>query len=165
MLGRSRLLLNLHREGSLAFEWVRALDAISSGCVVLTEPSSDLEPLVPGEHVLVASPARLGTVARAALTDPDALDAIAGAAYDVCTTELDVVASGRRLVDIAGDLLARTRPLEHPAPFPQRPRPDAARRRHAATDGDLGAVRALVARRARARRTSNSPRSYEPPPG
>jgi len=108
LLGRSKLLLNIHRESSVAFEWVRALDAISSGCVVLTEPSRGLEPLVPGEHVLVAPAGRLATLARAALTDPDAITAIAAAAYELCTTQLDIVASGRDLVDLAADLLART---------------------------------------------------------
>lgn len=108
LLERSKLLLNIHREGSPAFEWVRALDAISAGCVVLTEPSRGMAPLVPGEHLLVAPVGRIGTLARAALTDPDALSAIAAAAYEVCTTELDIVASAARLVDIAADLLART---------------------------------------------------------
>lgn len=108
LLERSKVLLNVHRENSPAFEWVRALEAISAGCVVLTEPSRGLAPLVPGEHLLVAPVGRIGTLARAALTDPDALSAIAAAAYEVCTTELDIVASAGRLVDIAADMLAHT---------------------------------------------------------
>lgn len=104
LLARSRLVLNLHREGNRAFEWVRALEAIANGCVVLTEPSTGLSPLVPGEHVLVAPAERLGVLARAALTDPEWLDDVARAAFDVCAAELDMPASARLLVDVATGL-------------------------------------------------------------
>jgi glycosyl transferase family 1 len=106
LLARSRLLLNLHREGATAFEWVRALEAISNGCVVLTAPSTGLVPLVPGEHVLVGDPTRMGLVARAALDEPDRLDGIAAAAREVCDTELDMVASAGRLLDLAASIAA-----------------------------------------------------------
>jgi hypothetical protein len=104
LLARSRLLLNVHREGAVAFEWVRGLEAISNGCVVLTEPSSGLTPLVPGEHLLVATPARLGRVATAALTDPDLLVDIAGRALAVGQEELSMTASAARLLDVAHDV-------------------------------------------------------------
>lgn len=108
LLARTRLLLNLHRAGSTAFEWVRALEAISNGCVVLTEPSTGLQPLVPGEELLVAQPAHLGRVAAQALREPGALDDIAARARAVCTEQLDMVASARRLVDLAGALPRRS---------------------------------------------------------
>jgi hypothetical protein len=110
LLARSRLLLNLHREGATAFEWVRALDAISNGCVVLTTPSTGLDPLVPGEHLLVAEPERIGRVARAALLDPGRLTEMADAAHDRCRDQLDMVESASRLVELAGDVHASARP-------------------------------------------------------
>jgi hypothetical protein len=116
LLARSRLLLNLHREGATAFEWVRALEAISNGCVVLTAPSNGLAPLVPGEHVLVSDPARMALVAAAALDEPGNLDGIAAAAREVCDAELDMVASAGRLLDLAGSVAAKA-----PAPPPRVP--------------------------------------------
>lgn len=54
LLARSRLLLNLHRDDSSAyFEWARAVEAMANGCVIVTEPSDELSPLVNGEHLVV----------------------------------------------------------------------------------------------------------------
>ena len=103
LLARSRLLLNLHREGGTAFEWVRALEAICNGCVVLTVPSTGLDPLVPGEHVLVSDPSRIGRIARAALRDPDRLDAMAQSALQACQA-LDMAASAAALIALAEDV-------------------------------------------------------------
>lgn len=111
LLARSRVLLNLHRESAFSFEWVRALEAIANGAVVLTEPSEGLAPLVPGEHLLVAERSRLGRVAAAALADPDRLAAIAAAARQLCDEELDMVGSAARLVEVAAGLLGR--PVPH----------------------------------------------------
>ena len=72
LLARSKVLVNLHREDKSALEWVRVLEAMHNGCVVVTEPSSDLGPLVPGEHLLVAHPENVGLVAAAVARD-DAL--------------------------------------------------------------------------------------------
>ena len=47
VLAQSRSLLNLHRRGNVAFEWVRGLEAICNGAVVITETSDGIEPLVP----------------------------------------------------------------------------------------------------------------------
>jgi len=55
-LARTKLLVNLHQEHSRSFEWVRVLQAIANGCVVVSEPSLDDQPLVPGEHFVVAAP-------------------------------------------------------------------------------------------------------------
>jgi hypothetical protein len=120
LLARSRLLLNLHREGATAFEWVRALEAMSNGCVVLTAPSTGLAPLVPGEHVLVSDPARMALVAAAALDEPGYLDGIAVAAREMCDAELDMVASAGRLLDLAYSIAASA-----PAPPPRTPPPPA----------------------------------------
>jgi hypothetical protein len=120
LLARSRLLLNLHREGTRSFEWVRALDAIRSRCVVLTTPSTGLAPLVPGEHVLVAAPSRIGRVATAVLQDPELITAMADAAYARCREQLDMVASARDLIDLAVEVdTASRRSRRHR----RRPRP------------------------------------------
>ncbi len=109
LLARSRVLLNLHRESKTALEWVRTLEAICNGCVVLTESSTDLGLLVPGEHLLVASRARLGPVLRAALADSPRLSHIAATAHAFCQSELSMDASAARLIAVA-EALVRNSP-------------------------------------------------------
>lgn len=108
LLARSRMLLNLHREGSTAFEWVRALEAISNDCAILTAPSTGIAPLVPGEHVLVAPVPRMAEIATAALDSSTLLEDLAREARAWCEAELDMVASAARLVDLATSLVERT---------------------------------------------------------
>lgn len=105
LLARSRLMLNLHRESKTALEWVRTLEAICNGCVVLSESSTDLGLLVPGEHLLVASRARLGAAMRAALADSPRLAYIAETAYAFCQAELGMDESAARLIAVAEGLV------------------------------------------------------------
>lgn len=116
LLQRSRIILNLHREGSSAFEWVRALEAIRFGCVILTAPSTGLAPLVPGEHVLVSRPEAMASVAKAALCDPGGLSQIAAAAYERCRDTLNMDKSALRLMEIAEDIAAQARSYRVPLP-------------------------------------------------
>ncbi len=50
----AKILLNLHRTTSRAFEWMRFLEAICNGCVMVSGPCLDNEPLIVGEHFLTA---------------------------------------------------------------------------------------------------------------
>ncbi|WP_157749337.1 glycosyltransferase [Jatrophihabitans sp. GAS493] len=101
LLARTKLLINLHRDGKTAFEWVRALEAMGNGCVVVTEPSTDIGRLVPGEHLLVAREERLGAVVRAALGDPVRIAQIARNAYTFARETLSMTLSAERLVELA----------------------------------------------------------------
>ena len=47
-LRSAKILLNLHRTTSSALEWMRFLEAICNGCVVVSEPCLDSDPLVAG---------------------------------------------------------------------------------------------------------------------
>jgi hypothetical protein len=123
LLARSKVILNLHREEKTAFEWVRGLEAMINGCVVVTEPSTDFGPLVPGEHLLVAPAERLATLARAVINAEDQRAGIAERAYNLVVTSLSMAASARRLVE-----LARTLPTSGPPS-----RSEVARARRAAT--------------------------------
>lgn len=101
LLARSKILLNLHREGKTAFEWVRGLEAMANGCVVVSEPSTDLGPLRPGVHLLLAEPSQIGAVIRSALAQPDLIDSLARNAYDLCRTHLSMQTQAERLVAAA----------------------------------------------------------------
>ena len=72
LLARSRVLLNLHRHSEPYFEWVRVLEAVHCGAVVVSEWSRDYEPLVPGAHFLSARPEAIGELVESLLDDEDA---------------------------------------------------------------------------------------------
>ncbi len=100
-LAQSKVIINLHREEKAAFEVVRGLEAILNGCVIVTEPSTDLGPLVPGRHLLVAEPDEIGPVVRALVHHPERRAEIARAAYDLCRTDLAMDAQAAQLADVA----------------------------------------------------------------
>ncbi len=105
-LRSSRVLLNLHRTTSRAFEWMRFLEAICNGCVVVSEPSIDSEPLIPGEHFLVADVDEIATVVDELLDDPARLLALRHRAYDFVRRELSMRPAADRLAQLGAELLA-----------------------------------------------------------
>lgn len=104
-LARSRFLLNLHREQKQTLEWVRTLEAMTNGCVVISETSADVEPLVPGEHLVLARPEALGAVAAALAEEPERERHLRSAAYEFVKS-LDMTASARRLIELASSLVS-----------------------------------------------------------
>ncbi|HEY3959493.1 MAG TPA: glycosyltransferase [Solirubrobacteraceae bacterium] len=105
-LRSSRVLLNLHRTTSQAFEWMRFLEAICNGCVVVSEPSLDSEPLIPDEHFLVADVKQIASVVDELLGDPARLRELREGAYDFVRHELSMRAAVERLAALASKLLA-----------------------------------------------------------
>jgi hypothetical protein len=113
-LASTKVLINLHRGASQSLEWVRILEAICNGCVVISERSDDFEPLVPGEDLVFAAPTRVAATASALLCDPQRLESIRQAAWARCHS-MDMRASAQRLVEMAaaidrGDRPARSLP-------------------------------------------------------
>lgn len=125
-LANSRVLLNLHRERSAALEWVRVLEAICNGCVVVTEHSVDVAPLVPGDHLVMARAQSLGAAAAALVGQPERERELRRSAYEFVRNTLDLRDSVGVLIKLARDLLART-PTPHAE---QAPGPAAQPARH-----------------------------------
>ena len=88
VLADTRILLNVHRGEEPYFEWARVLDAIANGCVVASETSVGVEPLVPGVHFLMAPFEHLAEQAIALAFDELRRTAMAEAAYKLTTTDL-----------------------------------------------------------------------------
>ena len=88
-LADTRILLNVHRGDDPYFEWARVLEAAANGCVVVTETSTGTAPLVPGEHFVEAPLEYLAEHAVALALDEPRRAAIADAAHDLLTGELD----------------------------------------------------------------------------
>jgi hypothetical protein len=142
-LRASKLVLNLHREHSQAFEWVRVLEAVANGAAVVSEHSSDHAPLVPGEHFVSCHAEATGVLARGLIEDPERLGSLRDGAYAFARAELPVGPEAERLVALAESLVARRpggsaareerfgggeapRPEPEPEPQPPSPAPAAA---------------------------------------
>jgi GT2 family glycosyltransferase len=87
-LADTRILLNVHRSDEPYFEWTRVVEAIANGCVVASETSVGVDPLVPGEHFLMAPWEHLSEQAIALAFDEPRRAAMAEAAYKLTTTSL-----------------------------------------------------------------------------
>lgn len=123
LLARSRLLVNAHRLDSRCLEWVRVIEAMSNGCVVLSEHSSDAAPLVPGEHFVSARLETLGLIARGMVADDAELNRLRRNAYQFVRSELPMRPSVEAMLTLAADLVRtrRTVPPVHHVPEPPRP--------------------------------------------
>ncbi len=90
LLASSRVLLNVHRSEVPYFEWVRVLEAVTNGCVVVTESSTDYGPLVPGRHLIAAPAEALGAYASSIIIDEGLRSELANEAYDVIRKKLEM---------------------------------------------------------------------------
>lgn len=119
LLARSKVLLNLHQGETPYFEWLRAIEAIANRCVLVSEHSSDVAPLVAGEHLVLGRPETLGILAQRMIEDDEARRRIADAAYAHMREELPLRRAVERLVAMA----------ERAAQAPVEPLPAVPRRR------------------------------------
>lgn len=101
LLARSKVLLNLHQSELPYFEWLRAIEAIANRCLLVSEHSSDVAPLVPGEHLVLGRPETLGILAQRMIEDDEARQRIADAAYAHVREELPLRRAVERLVAMA----------------------------------------------------------------
>jgi hypothetical protein len=97
LLTRARVVLNLHRSEEPYFEWQRVLEAIHCGAAVVTEPSTDYHPLIPGEHFLSGNARTLHLIAEELLEDEERRARIASSAYELIREQLPLAASAERL--------------------------------------------------------------------
>ena len=109
LLRDSATLLNIHQSDEPYFEWARVLDAIHSGCVVVSEQSTDFGPLVAGEHFVSCRPEVIGVLLEEVLADADLRRRLRRNAYDFIRSELPLAASAQRLIDAASSLDRSTR--------------------------------------------------------
>ena len=136
LLRRSQTLLNVHRESNPPyFEWVRVLEAIHCGAVVVSEPSTHFAPLEPGRHFAVGEVSELDRLVDELLGSPDRLDSMRRAAYDHIRTRLPMSRAAAMIAD-AAEAIAGLSPLPRRRKLP-RPR------------GVREAARSVIRRRAR----------------
>lgn len=115
LLADSRMLLNIHRNEVPYFEWVRVLEAVANGCLVITETSDEYGPLIPGQHLVAAPAEYLGAYAASLAVDEDLRCGMARAAYDLLRSELRMT---DLLEPICADLASSIRrPGGNPTPL------------------------------------------------
>jgi hypothetical protein len=93
LLSRAKVLLNVHGEGEPYFEWLRVAEAMSCGCAVVTEHSTDLEPLRVGVDIVGGRLETLGLLAAWLAEDESARSRIVAQA-DARMREQATVATG-----------------------------------------------------------------------
>lgn len=99
LLTRAKTLLNVHQGDEPYFEWLRVVEAMHAGCVVVSEASTDYAPLEPGEHLIVGRPESLGFITQSVLDDPSSMDATRTSAYEFLRDQLPMRAGIARLAE------------------------------------------------------------------
>jgi hypothetical protein len=112
LLASSKVVLNIHRsrpggdDHPPYFEWARAIEAITNGCVLLTEPADGCEPLVAGTHFVESACEDMAAQIERLLTDGSDRKQIADQARSVICGELALDRSLAPLLDkIEGEVL------------------------------------------------------------
>ncbi len=105
LLARSKVLLNIHGEDEPYFEWLRVSEAMSSGCLVVSEHSSDVEPLRPGADLLTGGLASLGLLAAWMVDDE-------GRRFEVVRSADERMRSSASLAEGAEALLAAAQSVD-----------------------------------------------------
>lgn len=125
MLGRSKLLMNVHRSELGYFEWQRAIESMINGCVLLSEHSLGFEPLVPGEHFVSVSYDSLDVALVALLDDDERLAQMRMSAYELLRSEYPLSTSIEVLAEIVSEVASRPIPApgHHARDVVPRPKP------------------------------------------
>ena len=110
LLRRAKVILNIHQGATPYFEWLRIVQAMSCGAVVVSEYSVDFDPLVAGEHLLMGDLDSLHLLCERLLDDPHRLWEIRSAAYNKVRDDL-------RLADAATQLIVGARELVETEPI------------------------------------------------
>ncbi len=111
LLARAKVLLSVHGEDEPYFEWLRVAEAICGGCLVVSEHSSDIAPLRPGEHIIAGGIDRLGLLCALAVSDGDLRENITRAAYELLVHERPLAKEAAKLHHSAQRIDAAPLPL------------------------------------------------------
>ncbi len=112
LLRRSRIVLNVHNGDNGYFEWIRAIEAICNGALLLTETSIDYGPFEAFTHFAMSDPELFPAHLTALLADETRRVAMASAAYDLVRSDLRMTEHVRAdIVPLLEDQASRTTPV------------------------------------------------------
>src|SRR5262249_30218178 len=104
LLSRSRIALHVRMLRPPYFEWLRAIQALSAGAVLVCEHAAGHAPLVAGDHFVSGSADTLGLLADALLRAPGELERLRAAGYAALREGPSMAGAARRLIEIAEPL-------------------------------------------------------------
>lgn len=119
LLADSQVTLNLHRLETSSLEWVRVIEAMCNGAVVVSDHSTDDDPLVPGVHYLSGSRENLGRYAGLLIEQPDRAEALRQRAYEFIRERLPMRRAVEMLLEEGAALLSARQPVPRIADIPQ----------------------------------------------
>jgi hypothetical protein len=131
LLTRSRVVLNVHVGERAYFEWLRIVQAICNGALVVSEHSSGTSPLRASQHFVSGRVEVLGLLAQLYLSDEERRATMAREAFLCLKNELPFSNSARTLAELAEEVdrrpagrrathgahIAGSHPDEHQADF------------------------------------------------
>lgn len=138
LLARTKTVVDLHVETDQAFGWLRAVQAMCNGCVVVSEGSNDPSPLRAAEHFVDVPPADLDRALQDLLGSPERMEELRVAAYRFLRDELPLRSSIEAMLSVVDALPRVTRRW-------RAPRPAAAPENPLAPAGPTADIDALVA--------------------
>lgn len=147
LLSHTKILLNIHQGQEPYFEWLRIVQAIAAGAVVVTEHSLDVGPLVAGKHFLSGDVKSLHLLAASLVDNPERMKEMRTAAYETLRGKLPLANAVSRLAAAAAEL-ADSQPtpdgghifFTQPPPDPERmPIVSGVRQPVSVSNGDLNA--------------------------
>jgi len=112
LLSQTRVLINVHQGVYPYFEWLRFLEAIHCGCVVVSEHCVGGEPLTPGAHYVVGEADTLAFLTQEVLENQSLRERVRSGAYDYIRRQLPL----RRAVDHFIEFANR---VDRDAPLPR----------------------------------------------
>lgn len=122
-LAGSRTLLSIHGDAAPRFGWVRALQAVVNGCLVVTEPSEDYGPLSPGLHLVAAPADYLGAYTASLVVDDPLRAEMTMAAYELVRSKLPMTTTMEPICEQLDRDIAREQPDRKVIPLPPAPPP------------------------------------------
>lgn len=90
LLRSSKILIVLHNTDHPEFDWSQALPAIANRCLIISENSESIAPLINRQHLIVTDLDKIPAECEYYLTHPEERCDLVDRAYHVITTQLDM---------------------------------------------------------------------------
>lgn len=89
LLRSCKILVNIHANDNTYFEWLRVVMAIANGCLVISETSDYIEPLINGKHLIITELDDIAAQCNYYLEHESERLAIVNEAYEFITQEFN----------------------------------------------------------------------------
>jgi Glycosyl transferases group 1 len=89
LLRSSKILVNVHASENTYFEWLRVIMAIANGCLVISETSDYIKPLINGKHLIITELDDIAAQCEYYLEHESERLAIVDEAYEFVTQEFN----------------------------------------------------------------------------